>query len=75
MTHLKNVTACESMTIRRVAKLYEGEIPEPACDQDDKYDSGHDNADDTHDGGDRHFCAGWLEVRRQGSLERRKGNG
>jgi hypothetical protein len=44
-----------------VPKLYEGELPEPAGDEDEEYDSGHDNADDTHDGGDRHFCAGGLK--------------
>ena len=75
MTHLKTVTAHVSLTLRRVAKLCEGELPEPTCDEDDEYDSGHDNADDTQEGGHRHFCVGWIEVRRQGSLERRKPNG
>ena len=75
MTHLKTVTAHVSLTLRRVAKLYEGEFPEQACDEDDEYDSGHDNADNTHEGGDRHFCAGWLEVRGQGSLKWRKPKG
>ena len=50
------------MTLHRVTKLDEGELPEPACDEDEEYDSGHDNADDTHEGCDRHFCAWWLEV-------------
>ena len=63
------------MTLHRVTKLDEGELPEPACDEDEEYDSGHDNADDTHEGGDRHFCAWWLEVWGQGTLERRKQNG
>ena len=54
--------------MRPVAPLYEGELAEPAGDEDEEYDSGHDSAEDTQEAGDRHFCAGWLEVRRQGSL-------
>jgi hypothetical protein len=57
-----------------MVKLYEGELPEPACDEDEEHDSGHDNANDAQEPGDRNFRAWWLEVRGQGSLERRKQN-